>query len=130
MTFILEQGGPFALVNLILAFVVILLVLRSAYELYIHKSKEHFLRLGNGINAILFWSGLMVVLAFLQSFWGAFTGIDSLIQSGTGDPKVILSLIADLLIIIMLSLSFFTVSSIVWFVFRSRYKKLLEKSML
>ena len=129
MTFIMEQGGPFALVNLILGFVVIILALRSAVKLYIRKRQEQFLRLRNGINAILFWSGLMVVLAFLQSFWGAFTGISSIIESGSGDPKITFSLIADLLIIIMFSLPFFTVTSIVWFVFRNRYIQLLEKSM-
>ena len=130
MGFIVQQGGPLALVNVILAFVVILLVLRSALELFIRKRKEQFPRLRNGIDAILFWSGLMVVLGFLQSFWGFFSGIDSLIASGTGDPKVIMGLIADDMIIIIFSLSFFTVSSIVWFAFRTRYQRLLANCVV
>ena len=127
---IAREYGPFAIVNIIIAFSVIFLTIKNAAELYFRKRKERLPGLDIKINAILFWSGLMVTLGFLQAFWGIFCGIDSIIVAGNSDPIVILALIASELRLIIFSLSFFSVFMIVWYVLWSRYRKLLSQNVL
>ena len=129
LSFFRGDLGLFGMVNVIIALAVIILAVKIAIELYIRKRNERLLALENSINAILFWSGLIVVLGFLQSFWGAITVISSVVAANVSDPLVILGGVADLLKNIILSLSFFSIFSIVWFVFRNRYIRLLDKSM-
>ena len=129
MLFFLSDLGFLGIVNMIIAFAVIILAIKNAIELFISKRKERLGGLENSINAILFWSGLMVVIGFLSSFWGATSVIISLVQANISDTIVILRAIANLLKLIVLSLSFFTVFAIVWFILRTRYKHLIEKSM-
>lgn len=123
-------SGPMGVIIIIIAITVIFLTIVNSVELYIRKRKERIPGLERKIHAILFWSGLMVTLSFIEAFWGVFSGIDSIIEAGTGDPKVILGLVADVLRLIIFSLSFFLAFMIVWYILWSRYRKLLRNTVL
>jgi len=113
-------------INVILTLVVLVQAIRCGVDLYIRKREERLPATGNRINTVLFWSGLIVLLGFVQSFWGASSGLESVIRSGSSDPKLVYALIAELLQVVIYSLSVFTVSVMIWFVFRSRHTKLLS----
>jgi len=63
------EGGSFAFLLLLLAIVVVVLSVKKVIELFIQNRDPRSPGMENGINAILFWSGIMVVIPFLSTFW-------------------------------------------------------------
>ena len=125
MGIILQEWGPFGLINVVLTLVVIVQAIRCAVELYVRKRKERLQAMGNRINAILFWSGLIVLFGFIGSFTGTSIGLESVIKTGSSDPRIVYGLLIETLQLIIFSLSFFTATFVIWFAFWSRHKKML-----
>lgn len=124
-----QEGGPFMFLLLLLAIVVVLLSVKKAVELFIQNRDPRSPGMENGINAILFWSSIMVVIAFLSTFWGLSVASEAISMANDISPPIIWGGIHAVLIPIIFSLTFFTFAAIVWFVLRIQYKRLLEKSM-
>jgi len=125
----LHDGGISMYLLLLLAIVAIVLSVKKAVELFIQKRDPRSPGMENGINAILFWSSIMVVIAFLKTFWGLNVASEAISMSNDISPSIIWEGIHMVLIPIIFSLTFFTFAAIVWFILRIRYKRLLEKSM-
>ncbi|MCE5249208.1 hypothetical protein LLG96_03210 [bacterium] len=129
MGFILRNWGPFGIINVVLTLVVIVQAIRCAVELYVRKRENRLQTMGSRINAILFWSGLIVLFGFIGSFFGASSGLESVIKTGSSDPQIVYAMIVGLLQFVIYSLTVFTISVIVWFIIRNRYAKLLEATI-
>ncbi|KPK94081.1 hypothetical protein AMJ80_05600 [bacterium SM23_31] len=124
-----HEGGPFTFLLLLLAIVVVVLSVKKTVELFIQNRDPLSPGMENGINAILFWSGIMVVIPFLITFWALNVASKGMSMANDISPPLIWEGIHNVLIPIIFSLTFFTFAAIVWFILRVRYKKLLEKSM-
>ena len=120
--------GPLGQLNVIILGFIIVFGLKNAYLLYIRKSHERLTKLGRSINTMLFWGAITVILGFLGTFIGLQVAIESLMDAGA-DVKVFLVGILILLKLPIFSLTSFTVISIVWYLFTSQHRKLLERSM-
>jgi len=126
--YIMDMGPMGLLIVIILAFIFII-GLKNAYLLYIKKPLANLPKLGRSINAMLFWGAMVAVLGFIGSFIGMQTGMVNMATVGARDFSIFLGLISIVLKLVIFSLTSFTVISIVWYVFTSRHRKLLERSM-
>ena len=124
----IQYMGPLGLLNVIILAFIIIFAIKNCYLLYIKKSHENLAKLGRSINTMLFWGGIIVVLGFLGTFIGLQVAIESLMDAGA-DAKVLLGAIFLLLKLVIFSLTGFTIISIVWYLFTSQHRKLLERSM-
>ena len=122
------EGGPFMLLLLILAIVIIVLSVKKAIELF-GKNDLNKARLESGINAIIFWGGICLVLGFFGHFLGLYNAMQAIARASDISPSIVMEGYAVSLSTILFGLFIFLFAAIIWFSLRWRYKKMLEKSI-
>ncbi|MFC1484005.1 MotA/TolQ/ExbB proton channel family protein [Candidatus Neomarinimicrobiota bacterium] len=123
---LMNMGGPFMWLLLIIAVGILALAIRKGYDLFGGAEKDTAL-LERGINAIIFWGILSAVVGWLGQLSGIYRSIQVIIHAEAISPPVIAQGFAISFLTTLFGLWIFLVAGIVWFVFRARYKKVASK---
>ena len=118
------NGGYFMWLLLILAVVIIVLSIKKAIEL-LSKNDLNQATLESGINAIIFWGGICLVLGFFGHFLGLYNAMKAIDKADNISPAIVMEGYAVSLSTILFGLFIFLFSAIIWFTLHWRYKKIL-----
>ena len=121
INFIME-GGPFMMLLLILAIIIIVLSIRRIIELYVKKDLNR-VKLESGINAIIFWGVISLVLGFFAHYLGLYNAMEAIMRANDISPAIVAEGYAVSLHTILAGLFIFLCSAIIWFALRWRYNK-------
>ncbi len=117
------NGGVFMWLLLIIAISIIILSIKKAIDLFGSKISDPN-HLEKGINAIIFWGGVSLVVGFLAHFWGLQLAMMAISHANDISPTIVANGFAVSLITIIFGMLIFLFSAIIWFIFRWQYKKL------
>ena len=121
INFIME-GGPFMMLLLILAIIIIVLSIRRIIELY-GKKDLNKVKLESGINAIIFWGVISLVLGYFAHYFGFYNAMMSIKRAKDISPARVAEGYAQSLSTILFGLFIFMCSAIIWFALRWKYNK-------
>ena len=116
------QGGEMMLFLLILAIIIIVLSIRRIIELYTKKDLNK-VKLESGINAIIFWGAISLILGFFAHYLGFYNAMEAIKRANDISPAIVAQGYAASLSTILVGLFIFMISAIVWFTLRWRYNK-------
>jgi hypothetical protein len=125
MTQFFISGGPIMWPLLILAVLVVALSVKKILDLFWAGELEK-IQLESGINAIIFWGGISLVLGFFAHFYGVYQAMNAIARASDISPAIVAMGYAMSLTTIIFGLSIFLFSAVMWFLLRWRYKKLIR----
>jgi biopolymer transport protein ExbB/TolQ len=120
------KGGPTMWILLVLAIIILALSIKKVFELFI-KVDSDSARLDSGINAILFWGVISAVAGVFFHFMGIYEAMLAISRANDISPAIVSYGYSLSLITILSGLFILMISSVIWFVFRWRYKSLVSK---
>ena len=120
------KGGFFMWPLLILAISIIILSIKKIIDLFIKKDLNHA-ELESGINAIIFWGGISALIGFFAHYMGLFMAMMAICRAHDISPAIVSRGYAVSLITVLTGLLILIISSIIWFVLRWRYKKMVAE---
>jgi len=118
-----RQGGPLMWPLMIMAIVILALIIKKTMDFF-RVQKLTPQKLESGINAILFWGFMSMVLGFYAHFQGVYMAMQAIMEANDISPAIVAEGYRQSLITILYGLISFIASSFVWFIFRWLYKKL------
>jgi biopolymer transport protein ExbB/TolQ len=121
------NGGLFMWPLLIFAIVIVVLTVKKAIDFF-GRQNVNPVKMESGINAILFWGFMSLVVGFYAHFQGLYMAMQAIIKADDISPVMVTAGYAQSLITILFGLCSFIISSVVWFIFRWQYKKLTVKT--
>jgi biopolymer transport protein ExbB/TolQ len=86
--------------------------------------------LENGINSILFWGAMSVLIGFLGHYHGMYLAMQQISRASEISPAVIAEGYGVSLITVLFGLLILLFSALVWFVLRWRLKQVTSKQDL
>lgn len=120
------MGGPYMIPLSLLAVVTLALAAKKATELVTRTAVDRE-SLTRGLDAILFWGVISVVLGFLGQFTAMYKSLTIIRSAGLINPSLVAEGVAVSLITTIYGLAILAVSSILWFALRSRVNGLLAR---
>ena len=121
------SGGPFMWPLLFVAIFIISISIKKAIDLF-GKRELNNARLESGINAIIFWGGISVVLGLFAHFLGVYMAMQAISMAHDISPAIVAQGYAVSLTTILFGLFIFMFAAIFWFILRWRHKQLMIKS--
>ena len=126
MSTLFVQGGVYMWPLLLFAIIIVGLSVKKIIDLFFKKDLNQ-LQLENGINSILFWGGLSLLLGFLGHYHGMYLAMLAISRASDISPAIVAMGYGVSLITVMFGLLNLLFAAIVWFVLRWRLKKLTAK---
>jgi len=120
------MGGFMMWILLLLAILIVGLTIKKLIELF-GKNVANPALLEKGINAIIFWGAICMILGFFAHFIGIYDAMQAIMKANDISPAIVSMGYAMSLITIISGLFIFMVSAVIWFFLRWRYKVLLTK---
>ena len=120
------SGGSMMWLFLIIALLILYLSVKKAIQLF-GKNELPGPVLENGINAIIFWGSISVILGFFAHYLGVYYAMQAIYRANDISPAIVAYGYSLSLVTILTGLVLFIVSAIIWFVFRWRYRKLSRR---
>jgi len=121
------QGGFYMWPLLLFAIIILVLSLKKIIDLFFKSDFSHA-KMESGINSILFWGGMSVLIGFLGHFHGLFLAMEAISRASDISPAIVAAGYGVSLITVLFGLLILLFSSIIWFVLRWRFKQLVSKS--
>lgn len=117
------KGGVFMWLLLAIAISIVILAIKKAIYLFGNKitNPKH---LEGGINTIIFWGAISIVIGFLSHFWGLYLAMEAIAKANDISPTIVANGFAVSLITIIFGMLIFLFSAIIWLILRWKYKKL------
>jgi len=119
----LHIGGDYMYLILLFALIILGLSIKKAIDLFGKRDLSQ-LQLESGINAIVFWGGISLLIGFFAHFTGLYLAMQAIAQANDISPAVVAEGYGLSLITILFGMFTFIFSLILWFFFRWRVKKL------
>ena len=112
------MGGPFMLIQLVIAGSVAWLSIAKFYVTFRKKEidKEYY---NNGVNAIIFWGGMGLLLGIFGHFMGVYQAMNAIRMANDISPAIVAGGYAMSLSTVLFGLGIFLFSAIIWFYLRS-----------
>ncbi len=82
---------------------------------------------GMGINAILFWGIICIVIGFMAHFLGLYQATRAISQATDISPAVVAMGYAQSLVTILFGMLIFMIAAILWFIMRWQHKRLIAQ---
>jgi biopolymer transport protein ExbB/TolQ len=120
------SGGYVMWILLILFVLIIFLSFKKLLELFGKKELART-KLEDGINAILFWGSICVVLGFFAHFLGIYMAMNAIAQANDISPAIVAMGYGMSLTSILFGLFIFIISTSIWFFLRWRLKKIVKE---
>ena len=121
------RGGFYMWPLLIFAIIILVLSIKKIIDLFFKTDLSHA-KLESGINSILFWGGMSVLIGFLGHFHGLYMAMEAISRASDISPAIVAMGYGVSLITVLFGLLILLFSSIIWFVLRWRFKQLVSKS--
>jgi biopolymer transport protein ExbB/TolQ len=121
------QGGMYMWPILLCSILIMVLSIKKIIDLFFKKDLNH-LQLESGINSILFWGGISVLIGFLGHFHGLFLAMEAISRASDISPAIVAMGYGVSLITVLFGLLNLLISSLIWFVLRWRFKQITSKS--
>jgi biopolymer transport protein ExbB/TolQ len=112
---------------LFVAIAIISMSIKKTIDLF-GKRELNSARLESGINAIIFWGGISVVLGLFAHFLGVYVAMQAISRAHDISPAIVAQGYAVSLTTILFGLFIFMFAAIFWFILRWRHKQLMIKS--
>ena len=122
----ISTGGPIMYIQLIQVVILIVLTIKKTFELRHHDENRHA-KSETGINAIIFWGLISMVLGFFAHFLGMYEALQVIAEVGSVSPSIIAAGYSVSLIPIIFGLRIFLLSAISWFTLRWQFIKVVVK---
>jgi biopolymer transport protein ExbB/TolQ len=119
----MQAGGPFMWLLSLIFLVILYLSVRKGQSVFFKKEAVS-VKFETGLNAILFWGVLSIVIGFLAHFMGLYQALLAISRATDVSPAVIAQGYAQSLLTILFGMTIFIVSAVFWFLLRWRYKKI------
>ena len=121
------SGGVVMWLLLLIAVIIVILSIKKGIDLFSGKELPKA-KLETGINAIAFWGGLSFVLGLIFHFWGIAAAMVAISQANDISPAIVAMGYRDALVSVISGLFIFIISLLIWFVYRWRYKSLINNA--
>jgi len=116
------DGGMMMWFLLIIAFVILVLSIRKAIQLYSNQEVSKSV-MESGINAIVFWGAISAIVGFFAHYLGVYYAMIAISQANDISPAIVARGYSMSLITILTGLTIFIISAIIWLILRWRYKQ-------
>lgn len=116
------KGGIFMWPLLIILLSIIFISLKKAIDLFLRKNLEAK-HIESGLNAILFWGVLSIIIGFIAHFCGLYLAMVEIANANDISPAIVAHGFAVSLITIIFGMLIFLFSAIFWLILRWRYKQ-------
>jgi len=120
---LIHRGGDLMYMLVLFAIIIIGLTIKKTIDLFSKKDLSQT-QLESGINAIIFWGSLSLLIGFFSHFTGLYLAMQAIAEASDISPFIVAEGYGMSLISILVGMSIFIISVIVWFFFRWRIKKL------
>lgn len=112
------MGGPFMLIQLVIACAIAWLTIAKLYVTFRKKDidREYY---NNGVNAIIFWGGMGLLLGIFGHFLGVYQAMNAIRMANDISPAIVAGGYAMSLSTVLFGLGMFLFSAIIWFYLRS-----------
>ena len=120
---VMQAGGPFMWLLSLILLVILYLSVRKGQRVFFKKEAVS-VKFETGLNAILFWGVLSIVIGFLAHFMGLYNALLAISRATDVSPAIIAQGYAQSLLTILFGLIIFIVSAVFWFLLRWQYKKI------
>ncbi len=124
MSTLFIQGGIYMWPLLLFAIIIVVLSIKKIVDLFFKKDLNQ-LQLESGVNSILFWGGMSLLLGFLGHYNGMYLAMQEISRASDISPAIVAMGYGVSLITVMFGLLNLLIAAIVWFVLRWRLKKLM-----
>jgi len=121
------QGGFYMWPLLLFAIIIIILSVKKIVDLFFKSDLSHA-KIESGINSILFWGGMSVLIGFLGHFHGLYLAMEAISRANDISPAIVAMGYGVSLITVLFGLLILLFSALIWFVLRWRFKQLISKS--
>ena len=118
------RGGVYMWPLLLFAIIIVVLSIKKIIDLFFKKDLNS-MKLESGINSILFWGGMSVLLGFLGHFFGLYLAMEAISRASDISPVIVAAGYGVSLITVLFGLLNLLVASLFWFVLRWRLKKMI-----
>ncbi len=120
-------GGDIMWLLLIFAIIICVLSVKKGRDLFGNQNLPE-VQLENGINAILFWGGMSLLLGFFGHYLGMYLAMGAIARASDISPAVVAEGYGISLISILFGMFIFMIALILWFIFRWKVKKVTANS--
>jgi biopolymer transport protein ExbB/TolQ len=110
---------------LIIAVVILVLSIRKLTQLFGSAEVEP-LQFESGLNAILFWSGISLLIGLFAHFHGIYMAMQAISRASDISPAIVAMGYSMSLITVLSGMFIFIVSLIIWFFLRWRFNKIRQ----
>ena len=121
----IKEGGPFMILILIVSAGLLVLIIKSIYDLYF-KNEEITNTYESKVNAILFWGCISALLGFLGQITGIYLALNIISQAPDISPQIVLMGLKVSFNSTLLGLWVLFFSSIIWFVLKGKYRRIVN----
>ena len=121
------EGGFCMWPLLLFAIIILVLSIKKIIDLFF-KTDFSQAKLESGINSILFWGGMSVLIGFLGHFHGLYLAMEAISRASDISPAIVAMGYGVSLISVLFGLLILLISAIIWFILRWRFKQLVSKS--
>jgi len=121
----IKEGGPFMILILIVSAGLLVLIIKSIYDLYF-KKEGITIAYESTVNAILFWGCISALLGFLGQITGIYIALNIISQAADISPQIVLMGLKVSFNSTLLGPWVLLFSSIIWFVLKGKYKKIVK----
>ena len=116
-------GGYMMWILLLIGITIIVLSIKNTIQLF-RKDSSKISEMKNGINNIIFWGVMSLILGFFAHFHGIYVAMILIRRTNDISPAILASGYQVTLIPILSSLFIFLISALIWLTLRWRYNKL------
>lgn len=115
--------GP---ILVILSIIILALTVLRTSQLFAHRDVP-VAGLEHGINAIIFWGAMGALIGILGQFTGIYKALQAIAAATEISPKVCMIGLAESFTSTLFGLTVLTISALIWFTLRSRYRQLVAR---
>lgn len=121
------KGGVYMWPLLLFAIIILALAVKKAIDLFFKKELSQT-QLEKGINAILFWGGISLLIGFLGHYHGLYAAMWAIARANDISPAIVAAGYGVSLITVLFGMIIFLFSMMIWFFYRWRFKNLIAKT--
>ena len=120
------QGGFYMWPLSLFALIILFLSIKKIIDLFI-KSDLNAVQLESGINSILFWGGMSLLVGFLGHYHGLYLAMQAISRAADIAPGIVAMGYAVSLISVLYGLIILIISAVIWYVLRWRCRQLTSR---
>jgi biopolymer transport protein ExbB/TolQ len=127
MLIFINKMGPFGKILILIAMYIIFQVVRKGIALFSSRETDP-MKLERGLHSILFWGAISAVMGVLAQITGIYNALNVIINAKEIDPRVVAQGFAESFTTTLFGLTVLILSSIIWFIFLNRFRKVTARS--